>query len=144
MSSETEIKYKANLILEVIGHPPEHLEPALKEVIDKISNEKGVTLEDSKINKPKELEAKKGFFTTFAEVEVEVDDLLVLIRLTFKYMPSFVELVSPENAIFGNNKFNEFLNEVARRLHRYEDLARVFQVEKARLEKRIRELEKKK
>ena len=144
MSSESEKIYKANFILEVIGHPKEHLTEALKDIIKKISEEKGVEVKDSEINKVKELESKKGFYTTFAEVEIEVNDLILLVLLTFKYMPAFIELIYPENIALNNNGFNELLNEVARRLHGYEELARIFQIEKANLERKIKELEDKK
>jgi hypothetical protein len=145
MSSDKESKkYKAMLVFEVMGRPKEHLAEALNDIIKKVESEKGISIEYSNINEPRELEKKKGFFTTFAEVEVNVEELTSLILIMFKYMPSHVELISPEKLVLENNSFSDLLNETTRRLHGYEELARVFQIEKKILENKIKELEDKK
>lgn len=144
MSLGEEKKYRAMFIFEAMGRPKEHLAEALKEIIKKVGDENGVVVEDSKINEPRELEKKKDFFTTFAEVEVKVEELMNLILIMFKFMPSHVELISPEKLILENNHFSDLLNETTRRLHGYEELARVFQIEKKMMEKKIKELEESK
>ena len=142
MSSNSGPKeYRAVFMLEVMGRPKEHLIKTLEDLIEKINSEKGVTVEEKKIKEPTELEKKKDFFTTFAEIEVKVEELMFLALLMFKYMPSHIELISPENIIVNNKSFSEILNEITRRLHSYEELARVFQIEKSMFEKKIKELE---
>jgi len=141
MSSDKDVKkYKAALILEVMGRPKEHLAETLKELIEKIGSEKGVEVVHKNINEPKELEKQKDLFTNFAEVEIKVETLMNLVIVMFKYMPSHVELISPEKLSFDNDEFSGFLNETTRRLHGYEELARVFQMEKQVLENKIKKL----
>jgi len=130
----------AIMILEAIGKPPEHITEALENLIKEIEKEKGVTILNKKINEPIEMEKQKGFYTTFAEIEVEVEEVLHIAILMFKYMPAHIEIISPELIVLTNNGWNDILNELTRRLHGYDEVARVIQVEKSILEKKLREL----
>jgi len=134
----------AIMILEAIGKPPEHITEALENLIKEIEKEKGVTILNKKINEPIEMEKQKGFYTTFAEIEVEVEEVLHIAILMFKYMPAHIEIISPELIVLTNNGWNDILNELTRRLHGYDEVARVIQVEKSILEKKLRELLKEK
>ena len=142
MSSENETKnMKAVLLLEILGRPPEHLKESLEKIIKDIDNEKSVCVLRKKINEPKELEEKKGFYTTFAEVEVEIDEILYLAVLIFKYMPAHVEIIEPELIALSNNGWNDLFNELARRLHGYDEVARVLQMQTSQLQKKLIELQ---
>ena len=134
---------RALLILEVIGKPPEHLTETLNNLIDGIDKEKGVNVKDKKVNEPISMREKaeimgndakikehKDFYTNFAEIEVEVNEISELVILMFKYMPASVEVIYPETIVLTNNGWTEILSEITRRLHGYEEVARVLQVEK--------------
>ena len=131
---------RAVMVLEIIGRPPEHLTESLNKIIDTIDEEKGVSVREKKVNEPKEMENQKGFYMTFAEIEVEVEEILYLAMLMFKYMPAHIEILSPELIVLSNNGWNDILNELARRLHGYDEVARVLQMERAILEKKLREV----
>lgn len=128
------------MILDVIGRPPEHLIESLEGIINEIDKEKGVTVKSKEIKKPELMKDQKNFYTTFGEIEVEVEELLQLVILLFKYMPAHIEIVSPELIALTNNGWNDILNELARRLHGYDEIARILQVEKQTLLKKIQEL----
>jgi hypothetical protein len=130
----------AVMILEVIGKPPEHLTEALNKIIDEIGKENGVKVAGKKINEPILAKDSKDFYTTFAEVEVEVEEILHLAILMFKYMPANIEIIYPEFIVLTNSGWNDILNELARRLHGYDEITRVTQIEKNILEKKLREV----
>ena len=136
----TEKKLRAVLILEVLGRPPEHLKETLEKLTKSLGEEKGVEIKNKKINEPSPLKDKKEFFTNFAEIEVEVDSLLYLAMLMFKYMPAHIEILSPENLMITNNEMGEIFNELTRRLHGYDEIARIIQIEKKLLEKKLKAL----
>lgn len=136
-------KILATILLEVLGAPKDHLKKVLEDLIKKMSEEKGIGVKKQFINEPTPLEENKNFYTTFAEVEVEVESLIEIMAITFKYMPSHIEIVSPEKLNVDNNFLNEFLNEIARRLHAYDEVARILQNERAIMEKQIKELKEK-
>jgi hypothetical protein len=144
MSSMNETKnVRARLILEVIGKPPEHLTATLEGLIKKMSEEKGVKIIGEKIKEPVLMKDSKEFYTTFAEIEIEVEEVLLLAELMFKYMPAHIEIISPEFITLENNGWNEILNELVRKLHGYDEVARVLQMQSAKMQRRIRELEEK-
>lgn len=128
------------MILEIIGKPAEHLVETLEEIIKEIGNEKGVKINNKKINEPVELKDRKDFFTTFAEIEFEVEEAIQLAILMFKYMPAHVEVVSPESIVLTNNEYGDILSELTRRLHKYDEVARVVQMEKDILEKKLKDV----
>jgi len=130
----------AILIFDVIGKPPEHLTDTLNEIIKKIDEEKGVSVKEKKINEPVFMKDQKEFYTSFAEVEVEVEEILYLSMLIFKYMPAHIDIISPELITLTNNGWNEIFNELARRLHGYDEVARIIQMEKGILEKKLKNL----
>lgn len=139
MEDETK-KITASLIFEVIGRPPEHLTEALNEIIKKITEEKGISIKDKKINAPVLMKDQKEFYTSFAEVEIEADEIFQIIILMFKYMPAHIEIISPEKISATNNDWGELLTEIARRLHGYDEVARIVQTEKKILENKLKEV----
>src|SRR3989338_6668810 len=88
---------KVIFILEIVGRPKEHLVKTLDGLIEAINKEKGIKVIEKKINEPIELKNNKDFYTTFAEVEVEVEEILQIAMLMFKYMPANIEIIEPED-----------------------------------------------
>ena len=76
-------KVKALLIFEILGKPPEHIVITLEQLIDRLGENKGIKVTDRKVHEPHPVERKddkgdiidkvEGLFSTFAEVEVEVE-----------------------------------------------------------------------
>jgi len=128
----------AAIVIEAIGRPPEHITQTLKNIIEEIEKEDGVKVIDKKINEPTPMKEKEEFYTNFAEIEVEVEEIVHLAVLLIKYMPSHVEIISPELIVLTNDGWNDVLNELLRRLHGYDEIARVMQVEKGILENKLR------
>lgn len=138
--SSSEEKITAIMIFEIIGRPPEHLTETLEKIIKQINEEKGVKVKEKKINEPDLMKEQKDFYTSFAEIEVEVEDVFNIVTLMFKYMPAHIDIISPEKIPITNNDWSTILNELTRRLHGYDEVARVIQNEKAILEKKLREI----
>jgi hypothetical protein len=139
----SEKKIRAVLILEILGRPPEFLTETLEKIMKDMEGEKGVSVLNKKINPPVLMKNQKDFYTSFAEVEVETESLTNLTILIFKYMPAHVELISPQNINLKNSDFEEILNEITRRLHGYEEVARILQNEKNILENKLKEISEK-
>ncbi|MEN7981922.1 MAG: hypothetical protein ABFQ65_00560 [Nanoarchaeota archaeon] len=138
MSSDKKICVK--MIIEVAGRPPEYLTKTLNEIIEKINEEKGVNVEDKKVNEPVVMKDQKDFYTSFAEVEIKIENMSILTVLILKYMPAHIEIIEPELIAVANNDWNDILNEFARRLHHYDEVARVMQTEKVILENKLKAL----
>ncbi len=133
-------KINAILIMDIVGRPPEHLVETLKKIMEEMEKEKGVAVISKKIKEPTLIKGQKKFYTTFAEIEIEIDEILGLALLMFKYMPAHVEIISPEILALSNNSFNDILNELVRRLHAYDEIAKVMKIENQKLIARINEI----
>lgn len=135
-----EIKIKAVVIFDIIGRPPEHIIQGLENVITEVGKEKGISIISKDIKEPHAVPNQENFYTTFAEVEVEADNILSLSILLLKYMPAHIEIISPEMMALSNSNWNDVLNEIIRRLHAYDEVARVVQIDKQHLVKKIEEI----
>ena len=154
MNSDETKNLKALMILEVLGRPPEHLTSTLNDLIKQMDEEKGVVVKSKDVKEPVPMKEKvgslekggkenvqvEGFYSSFAEIELEVETVMHLAMLMFKYMPAHIEIISPESVALTNNGWNEILNELTRRLHGYDEVARTLQVEKEILERKLRDL----
>ena len=146
MSSKNDGKpITAMMIIEVLGRPEEHLTKVLEDLSNQVEAEPGVKSAKKKLNKPTLVKDQKDLFTGFVEIEMEIESPMTLAALMFKYMPSHVEVIEPENFVFKNVEFNELLNELTRRLHRYEELVKVlqFEIEKNKKSQTQKETEEK-
>ena len=143
MSSE-EIKetkgIKVACIIEVLGKPKEYLTESLNKIIEQIDKEKGVNVENKEVHEPKELENKKGFYTAFADVQVELEEIRYLIVLMFKYMPAHVEIIHPELIALTNHGWGDIINELTRRLHGYDEIARVLQLQNQQFKQKLTDM----
>jgi hypothetical protein len=133
-----EKKVTASLLLEVIGRPAEYLTETLNNLIKDIEKEKGVKLKDKRINPPILVKEQKDFYSSFAEIEVEVEEIAYLVSLIFKYMPAHVEIISPQNISLSNSGWADILSELTRRLHGYEEVVRIIDNEKTILENKLK------
>lgn len=134
----------AAIMIEAIGKPPEHITQTLKDIIEQIEKEDGVKVIDKRINEPAPMKERDDFYTNFAEVEIEVEEIVHLAVLLIKYMPSHVEIISPELIVLTNDGWNDILNELLRKLHGYDEVARVIEMEKGILENKLRAVLKEK
>ncbi len=140
MNSDKTKNISVKMIIEVAGRPPEHLTETLEKMIEKIGEEKDVSIEEKIIHEPVAMKDQKDFYTSFAEVEIKIEDISILSALVLKYMPAHVEIIEPELIAFTNNGWNDIFNDFLMRLHQYDGVARTIQTEKNVLENKLRSL----
>jgi hypothetical protein len=122
-------KIETSLIFEAIGKPQEYLKETLGNIIQKVSGEKGVKVNKSDIKEAIPLKEKESYFSTFAEVEIECEDILTLSSIIIKYLPSHIEIISPEKLEISNNEISISLTEFVRKFHQYDEIARILEFE---------------
>ena len=131
---------KSILIFEMLGRPAEHLKSTFEQFINKLSEEEGVEILNKKINEPKRLEkTKQELFTTFAETEINFKNLQSLIKILFLYMPSHIEILSPSELRIKNFDIATLTNELVRKLHQYDEIAKRLAIERAILQKQLQQ-----
>jgi hypothetical protein len=112
MAEETEISVKA--IIEVVGKPKDHVENSLKLVLDSIKKDKGIKPVQMKVFRPKKLD---DYFSAFAEVDLKFDEPDILIGFCFDYLPSSIEIISPESLTINSVDMAGLLNDLLSKLH---------------------------
>jgi len=128
------------MIFEIMGKPADYIVKTLKEITDKIPGEKGVRITSRRISEPKPVE-KSEVFTSFAEIEMELDSMQTLLGIIFLYMPAHVEIIEPDTLKIKNFDFNVMANELVRRLHEYDGIAKVAQMENYQLMQKFKMIE---
>lgn len=116
-------KITASLILEILGRPKENVVAALEKVVDKLSSEKGVKIISKTLHEPRPVE-KSDLFTSFAEIDVELDSMMTYLTVIFGHMPSNIQITSPEKMTLKNIELNEIGASLTQRLHQYDALAK--------------------
>jgi hypothetical protein len=135
-----EEKIQARMIVEIMGRPVEHVKEALNTMVVKLGAEKGVKILDKKYHDPKQVEKVDNLFTAFSEVEIEFEGLNAFFGTVFNYMPSNIEILSPEKMKLKVDEINSLSNYLLGKLHNYDALSKRLMAERNVLVKKIEEL----
>lgn len=115
---------QVQFIIEILGRPAEHIKDALQKLIQKLDTEPGVSVLEKTIHEPKQVEDGKDVYTAFAELTLEIDKLSNLFYLFFAYMPSHIEIISPETITATKTELSDLANGIIGRLHQYDAIAK--------------------
>lgn len=115
---------QARMIIEIMGRPPEHVTKAIEMLIEKLSQEKGITIKDKIIHEPVEVKEAKNLYSTFAEIEVTFDSIATYLGIMFAYLPSNIEIIQPQELRLKNEELTSLGNTVIARIHAYDALAK--------------------
>jgi hypothetical protein len=121
----------------------------MEQLVDRLGNEKGTKIIQREVHEPveysieeetkeNEIIVKQKLFTTFAEVELEFDSIEPLLMATFSYMPSNIEIISPENFVLKNHDISGILTGIVVRLHRYDEVTKKLVVDREILESQLK------
>lgn len=130
----------ASLVLEILGRPIEHVSESLNGIVEKMGAEEGIKILDKTLHDPIPLENSKELFTSFAEISLELDSLDHYINLLFAYMPSNIEIISPEKLTMDKSHLNEAGNKLVQRLHDYDAITKNTLTEKNIILKKLQEV----
>jgi hypothetical protein len=128
-------------IFEIMGRPAEYIVQAMDIFIEKLGSIEGVEIVGKKVHTPKAIEDGKGFFTTFAEVEIVLDRLELLFTVMFHMFPSHVEILEPEEFRLSNFELGSIASDLAVKLHKYEEVTKGLTGEREMLLKRLKEVD---
>ncbi|MEK6844294.1 MAG: hypothetical protein AABX83_02605 [Nanoarchaeota archaeon] len=133
-------KLQANLVLEILGRPKEHVTEALNELVNKLGTEKGIKIIEKKLHEPISVKDANELFTTFAHVLVELDSLENYFGIMFAYMPSNFEIINPEKMMLSNVNLNELAGKLIERLHNYDAITKKALMDNEILAKKLHEV----
>lgn len=136
-------KLKVNSIIEIIGTPKEYAEQVMGIVMDKLGERKDISIIKKEVAEAKKMD-DKPFWTTFCDMQFEVESIDGLLTYCFDFLPSSVEIVEPTNFPMQNFDMNNLLNDVIAKLHEYHMALKNTQAENILLKRNIEKKEDKK
>lgn len=126
-------KIIAHMIFEIMGRPAEHVKETLNNLVVKLGSEQGVNITNKQEHEPKKVDKNSDLYTTFAEIELEIDHLKRFFDLIFTYFPANAEIISPRNLKLRNEDLNELGNQLIGRLHQYDSITKSVMAERTAL-----------
>ena len=136
-----EKRVRVIMIIEIAGRPPEHVVETLKTHIGQMKNLKDIEYLSETFSEPKKIDEEKDLYTCFAEVEIETKNFERLVELVFDFMPSSVEVLEPAELNFDLQGATAFLNNLTGRLHRYDEIAKMAQIQNQQLARKLQVME---
>ncbi|MEM4181750.1 MAG: hypothetical protein QXX68_01175 [Candidatus Pacearchaeota archaeon] len=121
----TNQKIKSTIIVQLAGAPPEYLLETLKTHVSRLDSFKNVEVISKKFSEPKPLKDKPEFFSVFSEIEFYSKSFSDLVFVVSEMLPSSIEISEPSNINIDSFEANDFLNNLAGKLHYYEDILRL-------------------
>ena len=139
----TEKEITAIMIVEVAGRPAEYVRESIEVHVSRLDQMKNITVVSKKFSEPKRMEHKEEVYTCFAEIEFSVPTFQEILGLIFDFMPSSIEIVDPGMVEMDSQEATEFVNNLAGRLHRYDEIAKIAQFRVKQLSDELTQLKQK-
>jgi len=127
-------------IIEIAGFPEKHVSDTMKNVLDKLEQEKGIKILRKNVAKVKKI---KQIWSTFAELEINFDNVARLFDFCFDYMPSSIEIIEPTELQTESNYISNVVNDMLAKLHQYTMFISNLNAENKVLKNKLSALEKK-
>mgnify|MGYP000493729598 CR=1 FL=1 len=128
---------RCNIVLEVLGRPAEYLNEIIRKVVDDLEKEKNIAVVEKKFHDPSPCE---NMFTTFAELDLMMRDMQVLLEFIMLYMPSHIEIIEPSEIKMNLHSANDFANKIVAKMHQYDAIAKRFKFENSLMKNKLKEL----
>lgn len=117
---------RAIMIVEVAGKPANFVLDGLKTHVSRLDQVQDLQVLSKNYSEPKKIENQEAW-TCFSEIEIQIPNLQRLLDLVFDFMPSSIEIVDPAEIKLDSLEATNFVNNLAGRLHRYDELAKMAQ-----------------
>jgi len=119
-------------IIEVIGFPAEHVDKTMLNVLEKLKKEDGIKIVNKQIYNAKQV---KQFFSSFVELELDIDNLTRVIHFCMDYHPSSIEIEDRGEIKVNTQEINNALNDLIATLHKYNMITKSQEAQLIKLKK---------
>jgi len=133
------MKIVAKIIIEIMGSPKEHVDETVTKVLDELGKRENLNILDKHIAEAKNVEDERlnKFFTSFVEIDIEVESIEDLIGVCFDFMPSSVEIIEPTEFRLRSTQIDDILNDLLDKLHKFSMAVRNMHAENVLLKKQM-------
>ena len=103
-------------LVEIAGFPESHANEIMEKIIEKLEKENGIKIIKKNVGKAEKV---KEMYSSFADLELDVDNLQVLMGFCFDYTPTSIEIVDIKELTFKVKELTNSLNDMLSKLHQY-------------------------
>ncbi len=125
---------EVKVIIEIAGFPEEHVKKTMDMVMDRLKNEKGIKINNKKVEEVKKV---KEVWSTYADMELEIENMETLNNFCFNYMPSSIEIINPDKLNIESQEISNLMNDLLARLHNFSMFLKNLQAENINLKKEL-------
>jgi hypothetical protein len=105
----------AQVSFEVIGNPKDYVEKTIKDFVENIRNDQGITILSEEYGDAEELEG--GLFSTYVDTELLSVNLDKFNWLCVNFMPASIEIIAPEEMRIKDKDLTNWFNDLLAKLH---------------------------
>lgn len=106
--------FSIRAIIEIMGYPEEHVKEIANKILETLKKEQNIKLKSDYIA---ETIQKKQIYSTFIEIEAEVENYVHLNYFCFNYGPSSIEILDTEKVTLTTRELNAAMNDLLQKLH---------------------------
>jgi hypothetical protein len=114
MAEDEKPWFECRAILELLGKPQEYIDDTAKKIVETIKASEKYKITSEYFSTT---EQKEHLFSKFIEIELKVKDIPSIFDFCFDYMPSSIEIISPESFNVQGRQLTAFLSDLQARLH---------------------------
>ena len=103
-------------LVEIAGFPESHVNEIMEKILEKLEKENGIKIIKKDVGKAEKV---KEMYSSFADMELDVDNLQVLMSFCFDYTPTSIEIVDIKELTFKVKELTNSLNDMLSKLHQY-------------------------
>ena len=126
-------------LVEIAGFPESHVNEIMEKIIEKLEKENGIKIMKKNVGKAEKV---KEMYSSFADLELDVDNLQVLMGFCFDYTPTSIEIVDIKELTFKVKELTNSLNDMLSKLHQYNYLVTNMHAENTVLKQKLEKLSK--
>ncbi len=115
-------------VVEVLGKPKEHVDSTLRGYLQKLKENTRYEVLKEDLAELKQHEQSE-LWMAFAELEIKTSGVADIIDFCFDYMPSFLEIIEPEELSLDSLTISSFLNDMQAKLHGVDMIAKQMKME---------------
>lgn len=113
---------QGRIIVEMMGKPADYVQKLLEDYMKVLKEDDRFIVESMEFEKPSKDD--DGMYSTFCETVLWAKKIENLVELCIDYMPSSVEILSPETLRLASSRFSAFLNDMQAKLHQLDMVAK--------------------
>jgi len=121
-------------LIEIVGFPEAHVNETMEKVVEKLEKENGIRIINKKIGKAEKV---KEMFSSFADLELDMDDIENLMSFCFNYLPSSVEIQDVTELTIKTKNLTGSLNDMLGKIHEYNHLLTNIHAENIMLKQKL-------